>query len=160
MNRIFYPNIKTLSKTDKIGLYRLRRYIGADSYNQLARQISNKITDEDPVMNDQAIRNAVTICQDLERRGLPFTIGKDSKAGQLKAAVSLGKKDSIDIRIFDYENPNYVGRTFNGTASYFRFASKSSGTAGAKSDIYFTNEEDVLVLLAHILGDHPKSPEL
>ncbi|EOS29387.1 hypothetical protein C804_03565 [Lachnospiraceae bacterium A4] len=160
MNRIFYPNIKTLSKTDKTGLYRLRRYIGADSYNQLARQISNKITDEDPVMNDQAIRNAVTICQDLERRGLPFTIGKDSKAGQLKAAVSLGKKDSIDIRIFDYENPNYVGRTFNGTASYFRFASKSSGTVGAKSDIYFPNEEDVLVLLAHSLGEHPQTPEL
>ncbi len=160
MNGVFYPALKTLSKSDKTGLYRLRRYIDSNSYDRLARQLSWEIRDDNPTVNDQAIRNAVAICQDLERRGLPFTIGKDSKAGQLKAAVSLNKKDSIDIRIFDYENPNYVGRTFNGTASYFRFASKSSGTAGAKSDIYFPDEEDVLVLLAHSLGEHPQTPEL
>lgn len=160
MKENFYPTLKTLSKSDNSGLYRLRQYIGSDSYDRLAWQLSWEIRDNNPVMNEQAIKNAITICQDLERRGLPFTIEKDSKAGQLKAKVSLGKKDSIDIRIFDYENPNYVGRTFNGTASYFRYASKSSGTAGAKSDIYFPNEDDVLVLLAHSLGEHPQTPEL
>ncbi len=160
MNGAFYPELKTLSKSDRMGLYRLRQYIHSDSYDRLARQLSWEIRDNNPVMNEQAIRNAVAICQDLERRGLPFTIEKDSNDGQLKATVSLGKKDSIDIRIFDYDNPNYVGRTFNGTASYFRFASKSSGTAGVKSDIYFPNEEDVLVLLAHSLGERPQTPEL
>ncbi len=160
MKEAFYPMLKTLSKSDNSGLYRLRQYIGSDSYDRLVRQISWEIRDDNPVMNEQAIKNAIAICQDLERRGLPFTIEKDSKAGQLKATVSLGKKDSIDIRIFDYENPNYVGRTFNGTASYFRYASKSSGTAGVKSDIYFPNEDDVLVLLAHSLGEHPQTPEL
>ena len=157
MNEVFYPELKTLSKSDNFGLYRLRQYIGSDSYDRLARQLSWEIRDNNPVVNEQAIRNAITICQDLERRGLPFTIEKDSNAGQLKATISLGKKDSIDIRIFDYENPNYVGRTFNGTASYFRFASKSSD--GIKSDIYFPNEDDVLVLLAHSLGEHPQTPE-
>ncbi len=158
LNGVFYPDLDTLSKSDRMGLYRLRQYIGSDSYDRLARQLSWEIRDNNPVMNEQAVRNAVAICQDLERRGLPFTIEKDSNAGQLKATVALGKKDSIDIRIFDYENPNYVGRTFNGTASYFRFASKSSD--GIKSDTYFPNEEDVLVLLAHSLGEHPQTPEL
>lgn len=158
MDEVFYPELRTLSKSDNFGLYRLRQYIGSDSYDRLARQLSWEIRDNNPVVNEQAIRNAITICQDLERRGLPFTIEKDSNAGQLKATVSLGKKDSIDIRIFDYENPNYVGRTFNGTASYLRFASKSSD--GIKSDIYFPNEDDVLVLLAHSLGEHPQTPEL
>lgn len=116
MNGVFYPELSTLSKSDRIGLYRLRQYINSDSYERLARQLSWEIRDNNPVMNEQAVKNAVAICQDLERRGLPFTIEKDSNAGQLKATVALGKKDSIDIRIFDYENPNYVGRTFNGTA--------------------------------------------
>ena len=160
MNSVLYPKLQTLSKSDRTGLYRLRQYINSDSYERLARQLSWEIRNDNPAINEQSIRNAVAICQDLERRGLPFTIEKDSNAGQLKATVSLGRKDSIDIRIFDYENPNYVGRTFNGTASYFRFASKSSGTTGVKSDIYFPDEEDVLVLLAHSLGEHPQTPEL
>ena len=91
MNGVFYPALKTLSKSDKTGLYRLRRYIDSNSYDRLARQLSWEIRDDNPTVNDQAIRNAVAICQDLERRGLPFTIVKDSKAGQLKAAVSLNK---------------------------------------------------------------------
>lgn len=52
MNGVFYPALKTLSKSDKTGLYRLRRYIDSNSYDRLARQLSWEIRDENPAVND------------------------------------------------------------------------------------------------------------
>ena len=51
MNGVFYPALKTLSKSDKTGLYRLRRYIDSNSYDRLARQLSWEIRDDNPTVN-------------------------------------------------------------------------------------------------------------
>lgn len=139
---------------DRTGLSQLRPYIGSDTINQYTEaQAGNRIIKNEVLPEQfQSIRNAVAIFEELNKRGLHYTVEPDKSYGELRAVID-GKK--MDVRVYDEANPNMVGRIYKeGVASYY------------KTDFYYKNEHAKVMpteqmcrdILAYNLGEQVESP--
>ena len=171
-----------ITSNDNFGISRLRKYMSAEDYNKLRVGVNTNVIPESQLQEyyetqHLAISNAEAILNDLQSKGLEYSIIGDQRPDQLRA--KLEDRD-LSIRLVDLQHPQYVGRVFgNSTSTYVsipgvkdridettkgrhpeQFWRVYKGTTGNSfgSIEYGPTPEDVTKLLDYRLGYEVESP--
>ena len=121
------------SSNDRFGISRLRKYMPADDYNKLRVNLDTTPIPESQLqeyyeMQHSAMSNAEAILNELQSKGLEYSIIADQRTDQLRA--KLDDRD-LSIRIVDLQAPQYVGRAFgNSTSTYVSVPYQSDHSTG------------------------------
>lgn len=159
-----YPEMSLYTYGDVYKLNKFRKYISEKKYDEIEEKLKIKykgdygeeryLPKKQIHVDEQGLKNGLAICEELERRGLPFEVECEEQ-GKLSAKVDLGAKQKLDVRIYDYKEPQYIGRVYaNGAYTYFSNSKQDKGTLNRVGK-YDAKEKDVLALLQYGLGERP-----
>ena len=154
-----------LSASDRIGLSALRPFLRKETYDGFESELEELIESgslEIPANSsrlNQAVRNGVTVLEELDKRGLRYEIHSDISKGQLSASVE--DPMTMQFRIMDLQYPEYIGRayySFNNTTTRFSNdgAQKKGPDGRWKSDPIYADEAMTRDLVAYALGEPVK----
>lgn len=147
-------SMPVFSDNDLSGLSQLRPYIGSEAINKYNDAQAGKPhrIGEASAEQLQSVKNAIAIFEELNRRGLHYTVEPDAEKGEMKAVIDGTK---MNIRVYDETNPNMVGRIYKeGVISYFRSDFKEKNSHAT----VMPTEQMCRDLLAYNLGEQPDSP--
>lgn len=126
------------TQEDACGLSMLMPYMTENEYKSVGSWMNVPPADR---MSPQGAQLSAKILQHLSENGIPYTVMRDKKKGQLKAKISNTK---MEIRLTETaQNQQYIGRIYDdGISMYLRGSDKT----------YIPTEADIMTLIDYALG--------
>jgi hypothetical protein len=140
---------------DLSGLSELMGYMSEREYNSVRDWVVSGAFDgrgsydASKYMSSAALARSVALLEELHSQGVPYTISKDRKQGQIKAQITGTR---LDIRLTDTsENEQYVGRVYDDGAMVY-FTVKGRRKASGPSESHNPSPQDCVKLLRYAQG--------
>ncbi len=113
-------------------------------------RIVQKNLDPKTPVNGEALGMAIQVAEYFRNEGVDFSVAQSSYRNQLEIKFS---DSPIKVRLFDNDEPNYIGRVSDGRRFYY-YTSPSNGRGRGEAPLHPTLE-DRLNILKFVRGELP-----
>ena len=132
------------TEDDMFGVSRIRPYISESDYKAIAGHMH---INKEQRMSPEAMDRSVSILQWLQENGVPYSVSRDRRPGQLKVDIGNTK---VSIRLTENrDNERFIGRVYkDGYAMYLNARRLSK-------EEYIPTMEETKILVQYAIGFHP-----
>ncbi len=113
-------------------------------------RIVQKSLDANSTIKGEALGMAIQVAEYFRNEGIEFVVAQNSYRNQLEVKMV---DSPIKVRLFDNDNPNYIGRVSDGRRFYY-YTSPSNGRGRGDAPLQPTLE-DRLNILKFVRGEYP-----